>query len=278
MHRSLLRAVLLLVVVAVAATMLGGSPKVARAQVKVLTNTAVSEAQISALTAAVPTLTAYTGAAPPVVLDAQGDPGAVQSAAYDLGGGLFLYAYQLECHTGPNWDITALVVPHQGNNPVPMDLDGVGPLDDSFSVTSPTGFQPYTQDLANFNADDIFGVDVGDFPTGATFDGTSVTFAIPDVFLSSNVFGFVKDSPPIIVNGTFATGSATSFDMVVPNTFPKVGGLSVDLDEGLSALPLEATKSSGNDTGLLAGLIAAIAISAVTLTGAAWYARRRWLQ
>ena len=274
MYRSLLRAVLLLVVVAVAAFMLGGSPKVARAQVKALSNTAVSEAQISALTAAAPTLSAYSGA---VVLDAQGDPGAVQSAAYDLGGGLFLYAYQLECQTGPNWDITALLVSYGGsNNPVALDLDGAGPLDDSFSVTSPTGSTPYTADLANFNTGDLFSVSVGDFPTGATFDGKIVTFAIPDVFLSSNVFGFVKDSPPTIANFTFATGSDTSFDMVVPGIKP-VGGLSVDLDEGLSALPLKATKSSGNDTGLLAGLIAAIAISAVTLTGAAWYARRRWL-
>ncbi len=37
--------------------------------------------------------------------------------------------------------------------------------------------------------------------------------------------------------------------------------------------PLEADGSSGGNTGLLAGIVAAIA---VTLGGAAWYGRRRW--
>ena len=52
-----------------------------------------------------------------------------------------------------------------------------------------------------------------------------------------------------------------------------VGGLVVDLDQG----PLLAAQSSGPDTGRLAGAIASIAALAVTLTGAAWFARRRWV-
>ena len=53
-----------------------------------------------------------------------------------------------------------------------------------------------------------------------------------------------------------------------------VGGLAVDLDGDLGDLPLE-TASSGGNVGLLAGLIAGISAVAITVTGAAWYARRR---
>ena len=52
----------------------------------------------------------------------------------------------------------------------------------------------------------------------------------------------------------------------------KVGGLVVDLDEG----PLASAQSSGGSAGRLAGTIAGVVALAVTLTGAAWYARRRW--
>ena len=53
---------------------------------------------------------------------------------------------------------------------------------------------------------------------------------------------------------------------------PIVGGLVVNLDEG----PLSAAQPSGGGAGRLAGTIAGIAAVAVALTGAAWYARRRW--
>ncbi|MCH7511562.1 MAG: hypothetical protein IIB19_04255, partial [Chloroflexi bacterium] len=52
-----------------------------------------------------------------------------------------------------------------------------------------------------------------------------------------------------------------------------VGGLVVDLDEG----PLAAAQPSGGGAGRLAGTIAGIAALAVALTGAAWYAKRRWV-
>ena len=51
-----------------------------------------------------------------------------------------------------------------------------------------------------------------------------------------------------------------------------VGGLVVDLDEG----PLAATQPSGGSAWRLAGTIAGVGALAVALTGAGWYARRRW--
>ena len=55
-----------------------------------------------------------------------------------------------------------------------------------------------------------------------------------------------------------------------------VGGIAVDLDGDLGDLPVETAGSSGSNTGLIAGIVAAIAAGTVTLGGAAWYARRRW--
>ena len=54
-----------------------------------------------------------------------------------------------------------------------------------------------------------------------------------------------------------------------------VGGISVESE--LRALPLETT-GSGTYAGLLAAVIAGISAVAITVTGAAWYARRRWLR
>ena len=54
-----------------------------------------------------------------------------------------------------------------------------------------------------------------------------------------------------------------------------VGGISAGGD--LRALPLETT-GSGTDAGLLAGAIAGSSALALTLVGAGWYARRRWLR
>ena len=54
-----------------------------------------------------------------------------------------------------------------------------------------------------------------------------------------------------------------------------IGGVA-ELPE-VTGTPLETTGSSGSSTGLLAGIVAAIAAGTVALGGAAWYARRRWL-
>jgi len=51
-----------------------------------------------------------------------------------------------------------------------------------------------------------------------------------------------------------------------------VGGIAVDSD--LRSLPLQAADSSAGNAGVLAGVVAAAA-TALAVTGAAWYARRR---
>ena len=55
--------------------------------------------------------------------------------------------------------------------------------------------------------------------------------------------------------------------------FEPVGGIA-ELPE-VAGVPLEAPGSSDSNTGLLAGIAAAIAAGTVALGGAAWYARRR---
>lgn len=61
-------------------------------------------------------------------------------------------------------------------------------------------------------------------------------------------------------------------------TFPPdvVGGLAVDLDGGLTALPLEAAQASRSTAGALAALIAGVAAGVAVLGSAAWYAQKRW--
>ncbi len=65
------------------------------------------------------------------------------------------------------------------------------------------------------------------------------------------------------------------FFVAHPFVAQPVGGLSVDLDDGQSGLPLGATDSSGGNALLLAGIIAGVSVIATTVTGAARYARRR---
>ena len=85
--------------------------------------------------------------------------GSVQSASYDLGGGLFLYAYELECHCGPNWDVGysavsgGLKVPLNGCLPRLEDVRGDGTANDSSFQTDEPGDRkkPYFRDLRPFN-------------------------------------------------------------------------------------------------------------------------------
>ena len=56
---------------------------------------------------------------------------------------------------------------------------------------------------------------------------------------------------------------------------PPVGGIAVDPD--LGALALETPESSSGNSGLLVGIVAAVATGVVALGGAAWYAKRRRL-
>ena len=67
--------------------------------------------------------------------------------------------------------------------------------------------------------------------------------------------------------------------IIVATEIPEdgVGGFFTELAGDGTGLPLEAAQSSGTNAGLLAGVIAAISAVAITVTGAAWYARRRWV-
>ena len=68
-----------------------------------------------------------------------------------------------------------------------------------------------------------------------------------------------------------ATGGSNAGAAYVFQQPQPVGGLVVDLGEG----PQPAAQPSGGSAGRLAGTVAGIAALSVTLTGAAWYARRR---
>ncbi len=69
-------------------------------------------------------------------------------------------------------------------------------------------------------------------------------------------------------NGVFV--SSRTFSVVTA-----VGGIA-ELPE-VAGRPLETAQSSGPSTALLAGVVGAVAAGTLALTGAAWYARRRWL-
>ncbi len=68
--------------------------------------------------------------------------------------------------------------------------------------------------------------------------------------------------------------SAGTCTVVALNDEKKVGGIA-ELAEA-AGTPLEAADSSGSSTGLIAGVVAAIAAGTVALGSAAWYTRRRW--
>ena len=201
-----------------------GAPALGQA----LSNTAVTEAQVSGL---IPT--------PPIIDcnivsgflrdDLQGSNdcvGKLQSVAFDLGGGLWLYGYQLECHCGPNWDVGyvqaggPITVP-VGDGCVPLQQDfnnnGVldGPSEDSFHTTTTPAF---SQDLSVFNASDIFGKSPPDFTVSANFTGTAVEiFNANGIFLTGDVAGFVTNAPPLVVTGANLGGSSSVFDMCAPD-------------------------------------------------------------
>ena len=115
------------------------------------------------------------------------------------------------------------------------------------------------------------GVDI----TATPVDPTNALFIAECRFLNTSDsrkvgIGAIKGTNPGIPNGS------QDFKCVL-ETITTVGGLAVDLDGDLGDLPLETAQSSDLNAGVLAGTIAGIAALAVTLGGAAWYARRRWI-
>lgn len=240
-----------------------------------LTNTTVTEATVSALIPNPPT------PAPPVlsfIADPIYDiiaafptecPGHVQSAAWDLGGGLFLYAYQLECACGPNWDVGyagaggGLEVPLGGASPIAMDFDGDGAADDtSFSVTSP---YPLASDLSAMNAGNIFSVFSGDFTTSVDFSSTGGIggggfiefFNANGIFLTGEVFGFATNAAPTLVNGVHLGGSGNSFNLVAPLGVPPTNIVLSKFftDSDLNPLPLDHHEHSSVNVVFANGVI-----------------------
>jgi len=121
-----------------------------------LTNTSVTEAQITQLVTAPKPILFFcdTGISDDLGnLDGDWDqppsPGRIASAAWDIGGGRYLYAYQLsnsctmdensDCFA--NWDVavfdhmTGLRVPLRHKQIIPFDFDGDHVLDTSFRTT-----------------------------------------------------------------------------------------------------------------------------------------------
>ncbi len=212
-----------------------------------LTHTAVSEAQISTLIPGGPV------AGFDVLADNIQDGatvgvtdcvGSVQSAAYDLGGGKFLYAYELECKCGPNWDVGyaavggGLKVALNGNVPVLFNAGEDAIVDDDSFSTTNTGFNPYSADLINFNANNIFGATAGDFFDSSFENPTNVEiFNANGIFFNSNVAGFVTNSPPTILSGAHLGGSNTVFDLVVPEESPLEHFLAYKVNDNDDLLP-----------------------------------------
>ncbi len=176
----------------------------------------VTQANILALINGPPAATASAN-----INDLQGDAGIIQSAAFPMASGDFLYGYQWECHAGPDFDILTTDIPMAGTTPVLRDIDGDGSLDDSWAITDVAfnfTFMPYDQNLTGLLAlcgSDIFIVDPNDFVTGFSFSGGLVTFSNNDgVFNSSNLFGFIACTSPQVVQTTGGGGNETGTAIV----------------------------------------------------------------
>ena len=109
------------------------------------------------------------------------------------------------------------------------------------------------------HTDDYFQIEVGVFPKG---DGEDVGRF------------FCANSPNIPAPAPGGPYFGCVFHAEGATECNAVGGIA-ELPE-VAGTPLETAGSSGNSTGLIAGVVAAIAAGTVTLTGAAWYARRRF--
>jgi len=140
--------------------------------------------------------------------------GTVVSAAYNLGGGLYLYAYEFDCASPITYTVTRLDVPLAGSVPMPVGAVTTGTF---WTGAGPTGLAPYTGPFAAFNGFQTFGVDPSTDPiTGAFVSPNSITFSAPGifsinnglpqgVFLTTPVFGFITNVAPKIITGAYAT-------------------------------------------------------------------------
>lgn len=203
------------VAVAGAVLLASGSPAAALSPGP-LSNTGVLDSQINALLVGA-TLSANVNAAG--VSDGVDCSGHVESAAWQLSNGKFLYAYYLKCACLPNWDVGhvsgGLRVPLNGNDLIPTDFNGDGTLDTSFHTIQ--GGQ--AAGALGAVMDQNFGRSSADFTTSASINSTHIQVNFLNangIFLDGDITGFVTNAPPIVVNGVHLGGSPTSFLMVVP--------------------------------------------------------------
>jgi hypothetical protein len=258
-----------------------GLAEMAAAGYELLTNTEVQEAEISNLIVGASPVAQVTSAL--VHTDDLFNPscGIVQSAAYDLGSGLFLYAYQLESHTTLNpppgsdtcvgvglWFLIGLGVPMGSNEPAAVDIDSAGELDTSWQIVSPA---PYSGALAFFNESDLSAVNTSGGPWDEAFYADAspygffptlnephVGFEFPNVGTTTPVFGFVTAAAPEVREGEFLIGNGTNlqhFDLVVPQSAPVTGQAAGRVPDGdaLPGLPLTVDKPGGGDVTLTWG-------------------------
>src|SRR5712692_8748918 len=111
--------------------------------------------------------------------------GTIVSAAYNLGGGLFLYAYEFDCASPITYTVTQLNVPlPAGIAPVPTGPVTTGTF---WTGAGPVGFMSYTGIFAVFNPFQTFGVDPTTDPvTAAIVSPTSVSFSAPGIYSINN--------------------------------------------------------------------------------------------
>ncbi len=140
--------------------------------------------------------------------------GTVVSAAYNLGGGLYLYAYEFDCASPITYTVTQLSVPLAGSVPMPVGAVTTGTF---WTGAGPTGAKPYTGPFASFNAFQTFAVAPSTDPvTGVAVSPTTISFFAPGIFSINNgfpqgvffttpVFGFITNVAPQIITGGYAT-------------------------------------------------------------------------
>lgn len=117
---------------------------------------------------------------------------------------------------------------------------------------------------------------------GDTIDTVTAAAIVPDsIFIAGAPLGTANtnsnwDKDPLSDWEELDANKTSDRDPFRTQADLGVGGVAELADE--AGTPLAAPDSSGNNTGLIAGIVAAIAAGAVTLGGAAWYTKRRSIQ
>ncbi len=168
--------------------------------------------------------------------------GVITSAAYNLGNGLHLYAYEMY-NGGYDFNVTTLSVPlggaplipvgpvttgafSAGNYPAIIGQPGYGIPEPTFTgVLAPFWYASVGLPWANSTWDGITsfsasGAEITFTTLGAGGTGDDLV-AFPAVTFATPVFGFITNAPPIVITGQFAADAngtllQPAFQLVVP--------------------------------------------------------------